>query len=353
VERPGWVNRLNPATGKRTRLAKLPVRFTGEDGLIGMALDPDFTRNKFIYLYFGDPVLVADTAYNVLARFVVGPDSLLQGTRRDLLRIPVVAEGVSHSGGSLAFDSRGNLYLSTGDNTNPFKSDGYAPLDDRPGQQTFDSQRSAGNSNDLRGKILRIHPTMDIATTDVANPNGLYTIPKGNLFPVGTAQTRPEIYVMGCRNPYRINLDLQTDVLYWGEVGPDAGKDSVGRGPRGHDEFNRATEAGNRITDLTSTSNAVARPSTRRLCSTSRLTTQASETYPLHNPHSSGIPTIPPLSFRPLVLAGVTPSAGQFIRPRQPICLVGHFRLTMTGCGLLVIGCETGCLPSVWIQPEN
>jgi cytochrome c len=240
VERPGWVNRLNPATGKRTRLAKLPVRFTGEDGLIGMALDPDFIRNKFIYLYFGDPVLVADTAYNVLARFVVGPDSLLQRTRRDLLRIPVVAEGVSHSGGSLAFDSRGNLYLSTGDNTNPFKSDGYAPLDDRPGQQSFDSQRSAGNSNDLRGKILRIHPKTD-------GPAGAapYTIPAGNLFPPGTPQTRPEIYVMGCRNPYRINLDLQTDVLYWGEVGPDAGKDSVGRGPRGHDEFNRATEAGN------------------------------------------------------------------------------------------------------------
>ncbi len=245
IERPGWVNRLNSRTGKRTRLTKLPIRFKGEDGLMGMALDPNFTTNRLIYLYFGDPVLVADTAYNVLARFVVGPDSLLLRSRRDLLRIPVVAEGVSHSAGSLAFDSQGNLYLSTGDNTNPFESDGYAPTDDRPGRQTFDAQRSAANTHDLRGKILRIHPESD----------GSYTIPTGNLFPPGTpapqsgatrsGETRPEIYVMGCRNPYRIDIDQQTDVLYWGEVGPDAGRDSLNRGPRGHDEFNRAVHAGN------------------------------------------------------------------------------------------------------------
>lgn len=235
VERPGWFSRFDPVVGKRQRLAKLPVRFKGEDGLMGLALDPDFGRNRYVYLYFGDPELVADTAYNVLARFVVGPDSLLQRTRRDLLRIPVVAEGVSHSGGSLAFDRHGNLYLSTGDNTNPFESDGYAPIDDRPGRQNFDAQRSAGNPNDWRGKILRIRPLAD----------GSYAIPEGNLFPPGTPGTRPEIYVMGCRNPYRIDLDPYTDVLYWGEVGPDAGRDSLGRGPRGHDEFNRASRAGN------------------------------------------------------------------------------------------------------------
>ncbi|AQG80122.1 PQQ-dependent sugar dehydrogenase [Spirosoma montaniterrae] len=235
VERPGWVNRFDPAVGKRQRLAKLPVRFKGEDGLMGLALDPNFSQNRYVYLYFGDPKVVADTAYNVLARFVIGPDSLLQQTRRDLLRIPVVAEGVSHSGGSLAFDRRGNLYLSTGDNTNPFESDGYAPTDDRPGRQNFDAGRSAGNPADLRGKILRIRPVA----------NGTYAIPEGNLFPPGTPGTKPEIYVMGCRNPYRIDIDPRTGVLYWGEVGPDAGRDSLGRGPRGHDEFNRAARAGN------------------------------------------------------------------------------------------------------------
>lgn len=249
IERPGWVNRFDPRTGQKKRLTKLPVRFKGEDGLMGMALDPNFAQNRFVYLYFGEVKPDGDTYLNVLARFEIGPDSLLQRTRRDLLRIPVIPEGVSHSGGSLAFDGHGNLYLSTGDNTNPFESGGYAPVDGRADRLPFDAQKSAGNTNDLRGKILRIHPT------DAPDNVLGYTIPAGNLFPVGTdpsdrpktrsGATRPEIFVMGCRNPFRINIDLKTNVLYWGEVGPDAGKDSLGRGPRGHDEFNRAAKAGN------------------------------------------------------------------------------------------------------------
>ena len=87
----------------------------------------------------------------------------------------------------------------------------------------------------LRGKILRIR----------VNEDGTYTIPDGNLFPKGMAKTRPEIYVMGDRNPYRISVDQKTGFLYWGEVGPDANNDSMEtRGPRGYDEFNQARQAG-------------------------------------------------------------------------------------------------------------
>src|SRR5690606_7034855 len=135
------------------------------------------------------------------------------------------------------------LYLSTGDNSTPFdqpdpstyKSHGFAPLDSRAGYEQYDVRRSAGNTNDLRGKILRI---------DVQN-DGTYAIPEGNLFAEGTAKTRPEIYVMGNRNPYRISVDQKTGFLYWGEVGPDAANDSLAtRGPRGYDEVNQAREAG-------------------------------------------------------------------------------------------------------------
>ena len=104
----------------------------------------------------------------------------------------------------------------------------------RPGRDAWDAQRSSANTNDLRGKILRITP----------QPDGTYTIPEGNLFPVGTPKTRPEIYVMGCRNPYRIAIDQRTNYLYWGDVGPDAGQDSLGRGSKGYDEVNQAREAG-------------------------------------------------------------------------------------------------------------
>jgi cytochrome c551/c552 len=57
-------------------------------------------------------------------------------------------------------------------------------------------------------------------------------------------KTRPEIYVMGDRNPYRISVDTATGFLYWGEVGPDASRDTATRGPRGYDEVNQARKAG-------------------------------------------------------------------------------------------------------------
>ena len=56
---------------------------------------------------------------------------------------------------------------------------------------------------------------------------------------------KPEIYVMGNRNPYRISVDKKKGYLYWGEVGPDSGVDSFDtRGPRGYDEVNQASKAG-------------------------------------------------------------------------------------------------------------
>ena len=76
-------------------------------------------------------------------------------------------------------------------------------------------------------------------------PDGTYTIPEGNLFAPGTPKTRPEIYTMGHRNPYRISVDTHTGFLYWGEVGPDANVDSAGQGPRGYDEINQARSPGN------------------------------------------------------------------------------------------------------------
>lgn len=233
IERIGHLNKYDPLNNKKYRIATLNVRFAAEDGLIGLALDPDFEKNHWLYLYYGNPSKYNNEFTNVLSRFTLIGNSLRN--KIDLLHVPVIPDGVSHSGGSLAFDSKGNLYLSTGDNTNPFESGGYSPTDDREGRLRFDALKSSGNTNDLRGKILRIHPEKD----------GTYSIPKDNLFPIGTKNTRPEIYVMGCRNPFRISIDKYKNFLYWGEVGPDAGKDSLNRGPKGYDEVNQARTAGN------------------------------------------------------------------------------------------------------------
>ena len=202
--------------------------FAREAGLLGITADPDFAQNNYLYVFYSPP----EEAEHRISRFTMRAEGL-----RDELNLLTYEQtrkdGTCHEGGSLAFGPDGNLYISAGDNTNPFHSDGKAPIDERDGRSSFDAQRSAANTNDLRGSILRIKPT----------ETG-YEIPEGNLFPEGTAKTRPEIYVMGTRNPWRISLDAKSGFLYWGEVGPD-GAETNERGPIGYDEINQAREAGN------------------------------------------------------------------------------------------------------------
>lgn len=212
--------------------AKEPDRGSWEAGLIGATIAPDFVTSGHVYLYYSPK---GDAPENRISRFTLRGDALDLASEKIVLRVPVQREVCCHEAGSLAFDARGNLFLSTGDNTNPFESDGYSPTDYRENRYRWDAARSAGNANDLRGKILRIHP----------EPDGTYTIPPGNLFPAGTPKTRPEIYVMGCRNPFRISVDGRSGTVYWGDVGPDAREPKPERGPAGFDEINRAATAGN------------------------------------------------------------------------------------------------------------
>ncbi len=210
-----------------------------EEGVMGIAKDPNYSKNNWIYIFYS-PV---ESSVNRLSRFTFSNDTLDLASEKVILEVQSQREICCHTGGSIAFGADGLLYLSTGDNSTPFNepgarfvNSGFAPLNDLPGKQQYDARRSSGNTNDLRGKILRIR-VKDDAT---------YEIPEGNLFAPGTEKTRPEIYVMGNRNPYRISVDQKTGFLYWGEVGPDANNDSLAtRGPRGYDEVNQAREAGN------------------------------------------------------------------------------------------------------------
>ncbi len=235
AERKGKVKLYNPKTGKTKVVAEVPVYTKFEYGLMGLNIDPKFNENKWVYLYYSPPSTEADTAQQ-LSRFKydLAKDTLLLSSEENLLTVPVKRIDCCHTGGSIAWDSKGNLYLSAGDDVNPFKSDGYGPMDARPEMVGFDGRETSSNTNDLRGKIMRIKPRADKG----------YDIPEGNLFPKGTPNARPEIYVMGNRNPYRISVDQRNGYLYWGEVGPDAGEDSESRGPRGHDEMNQARKAG-------------------------------------------------------------------------------------------------------------
>ncbi len=210
-----------------------------EEGLMGLTKDPSFDQNGFIYMFYS-PV---DKPVNRLSRFYIDNDSLHRSSETIILEVNSDRDVCCHTGGSIAFSGDGQyLYLSTGDNATPFDekgstyvNNGFAPQDNRAGHEQYDARRSSGNTNDLRGKILRIS----------LNADGSYSIPAGNLFPEDMEKTRPEIYVMGTRNPYRISIDQKTGDLFWGDVGPDAGSSDKNRGPMGHDEINRASKAGN------------------------------------------------------------------------------------------------------------
>ncbi|MGQ7855373.1 PQQ-dependent sugar dehydrogenase [Pedobacter sp. WC2501] len=245
AQRRGEILIYKNQTKKIKEAGKLDVYFksntpyvNAEEGLLGMAADPKFAVNKYIYLFYSP----FDKSVNRLSRFKLVNDQIVKESEKIVLEFYSQREICCHTGGSIAFGSDNLLYVSTGDNSTPFDAPkqqyvnkGYAPLDNRKGFEQYDSRRSAGNTNDLRGKILRIK----------VNEDGTYSIPDGNLFPKDSPKTKPEIYVMGNRNPYRISVDQKTNFLYWGEVGPDAPDDDDLRGPRGYDEVNQARKAGN------------------------------------------------------------------------------------------------------------
>lgn len=247
-QRRGEIMLYKPETDSLTQVAVLDVYHktlntpgvNAEEGLMGIQKDPDFADNNWIYVYYAP---TGDEQVNRLSRFKFRDDVFDMASEQKILDVGSDREICCHTGGSIAFGPDNMLYLSTGDNSTPFNekdvkyvSNGFAPLNDRPGRKQYDARRSSGSTNDLRGKILRIK----------VNEDGSYDIPEGNLFPVGTDKTRPEIYTMGHRNPYRISVDPKNGYVSWGEVGPDARVDSLGtRGPRGYDEMNIARSAGN------------------------------------------------------------------------------------------------------------
>ncbi|GGL04783.1 glycosyl hydrolase [Sphaerisporangium melleum] len=233
ISRSGKVNMITPGGAPRV-IGTLSVYDGGEDGGIGLALDPNFATNRWIYLNYS-PLNGGEV--NRVSRFTVNGTTLDLSSEKKIIEVPAYrnVDEPGHTGGYLAFGPNGNLYIAPGDDTNPNGSSGYAPIDERSGREHYDAQRSAANTNDLRGKILRIHPESD----------GTYTIPSGNLFAPGTAKTRPEIYAMGFRNAFRFSVDKKTGWISAGDYGPDAGSANSNRGPEGTVEWNLIKEPGN------------------------------------------------------------------------------------------------------------
>ncbi|EHR50887.1 PKD domain protein,protein of unknown function (DUF1080) [Saccharomonospora marina XMU15] len=217
-----------------------------EEGLLGITLDPDFADNGWMYVYWM-PHDSIDTDNRIgrrtVSRFTYDArtDTIDLGSRKDLLQWDTQIHSCCHAGGGMAFDNDGNLYIGVGDSNSSQGSSGYSGNNwtkDYKGVSFQDARRTSGNTNDLNGKILRIHPEDD----------GTYTIPEGNLFPEAEDpgdKTRPEIYVMGVRNISRLAYDKVNDWLTAAWVGPDAGAPSPELGPAKYETATIITSAGN------------------------------------------------------------------------------------------------------------
>ncbi len=251
----GTIHQWDPETGEATLLTTLDVfgnRGSGgelvktEEGLFGIEPDPNFAENHWLYVYWM-PYDSIDTEDRIgmrtISRFTYDPENLTidQDTRVDLLEWQTQIHSCCHAGGGMDFDQDGNLYVATGDNNSSQGSDGYSGNNweqEYAGISFQDARRTSGNTNNLNGKILRIHPEDD----------GTYTIPEGNLFTGDEGngdQARPEIYVMGVRNPSRIQIDPDTDWLTAAWVGPDAFGPDPELGPAKYETATIITSAGN------------------------------------------------------------------------------------------------------------
>lgn len=235
-QREGKLLWLDLATQELHTMAEFDV-FTPhkkvEFGLVAVAFDPDFANNQIVYVMYdlADASGQADLLQR-LSQVKVVDKKLDMNSEQVLFEVPF-DNTCCHTGGNLEFDRHGNMFVAMGDNSNPFESNDSGPMNNKPDGTPHDALRSSANSQDLRGKILRITP----------DKNGGYSIPEGNLF-ASADDGRPEIYVMGTRNPYTIAVDDNTGALYYGDIGPDGKADTAEFGPKGYDEINKVTKPG-------------------------------------------------------------------------------------------------------------
>ncbi len=165
------------------------TRAMNERGLLGLAFPPGFAQSQRFYVNYTD--LNGDT---VIAQYKVGasPDQVDASSETILLHIDQPFE--NHNGGRLQFGPDGYLYVGMGD-----------------GGSGGDPFGNGQNRGALLGKLLRI---------DVETDPGRITIPRDNPF-VNTAGTRPEIWALGLRNPWRFSFDRATGDLWIADVGQD------------------------------------------------------------------------------------------------------------------------------------
>jgi len=159
----------------------LSVSTSGERGLVGVALHPNFSTNKYVYLYY----TLASGDHNRIVRYTASGDTAIPGSAVTILDLDPLGGGLIHNAGCMKFGPDGKLYVGVGDATHPFTS------------QDLDT---------YHGKILRI------------NADG--SVPPGNPYTTGSPQKK-RVWVYGLRNPFTFDFQPGTGKLYVNDVGQD------------------------------------------------------------------------------------------------------------------------------------
>ena len=173
-----------------------------EQGLLGLAFDPDYATNGRFYVDYTAPGGSFGNGISHISRFNVTGNPDVADPNSEIVMLAFDQPAVNHNGGWLGFSPRPgddhNLYIATGDGGN---GNDRGPGHIEPGGNSQSTQT-------VLGKILRIH----------VEESGAYTIPPDNPF-AGSPTDQQEIFCYGLRNPYRCSFDRQTGDMYIGDVG--------------------------------------------------------------------------------------------------------------------------------------
>jgi glucose/arabinose dehydrogenase len=171
-----------------TPFVTLTVNSTGERGLLGVAFDPDFLTNHFVYLYY---TATTPTIHNRISRFTAAGDVAAGASEVALFDLDNLSSATNHNGGALHFGRDGKLYAAVGENAN------------KPNSQTL---------TNVLGKILRI------------NSDG--TIPSDNPFFGSTTGKNRAIWAMGVRNPFTFAVHPNSGRIFINDVGESTWEES-------------------------------------------------------------------------------------------------------------------------------